>query len=108
MRGSFTSPLSVSSCLFSDSVSNLFLTIARGGRVNRLGSGLRKVADALKPGAVTRLDGEVLPIFTVGCPNCRRRELSNLIKARRMRWCARVAAASMRFRGGTSAIKISL
>jgi crossover junction endodeoxyribonuclease RusA len=67
---------------FPPSVNNLFLNVARGGRVKTAKYwAWEKEADALKPGGIVRLNGELVAVYTFGRPDKRRRDVANLEKA---------------------------
>lgn len=64
------------------SVNNLFLNVARGGRVKTANyRAWEKQADAVKPSGIVKLQGEVIAVYTFGRPDRRRRDISNLEKA---------------------------
>ena len=67
---------------FPPSVNNLFLNVARGGRVKSPRyRQWEKDADAHKPAGIVKLQGDVIAVYTFGRPDKRRRDISNLEKA---------------------------
>lgn len=67
---------------FPPSVNNLFLNVARGGRVKTAKyRAWEKEADAGKPAGIVRLNGEVVAHYVLGRPDKRRRDVANCEKA---------------------------
>jgi crossover junction endodeoxyribonuclease RusA len=67
---------------FPPSVNNLFLNVARGGRVKTAKyRAWEKEADAVMPSGIVRLNGEVIALYTLGRPDRRRRDVANCEKA---------------------------
>jgi crossover junction endodeoxyribonuclease RusA len=64
------------------SVNNLFLNVARGGRVKTAKyRAWEKDVDAKMPPGIVKLQGDVIAVYTYGRPDRRRRDVANLEKA---------------------------
>jgi crossover junction endodeoxyribonuclease RusA len=67
---------------FPPSVNNLFMNVARGGRIKTAKYRTwEKEADAFRPSGIVRLNGDVIACYTFGRPDKRRRDVANLEKS---------------------------